>query len=688
MENHITKIRKRDGSIALFNQNRVVNAVFNAAQSIGGHNKLIAKRIAQRVVEVLNERFDSSSIPSVEDIQDLVEKVLIEEGHAKTAKAFILYRQDRSKLRQEKKVVLDGLLDDSKLDLNQVRIVAAKYLRRDESGKIVETPSEMLKRVAKSLIINKEGADAKDKERKFYMIMRHLDFLPSGRILANAGLKSKQLPSCYVLPIPDSIKGIFESLALTALIHKAGAGTGFDFSLLRPKGSQVTLTTGVASGPVSFMELFDAATETIKKGSKRGANMAVLRVDHPDIVAFVTAKKDLTKLTNFNISVAVTNTFMHAVEHSHQYDLIDPSTKKAIAKADAGKVFDLICRQAWESGEPGILFLDKVNEKNPLPKLGEIAATDPCGELPLYPYESSVLGSINLAHMVENKLINWKKLKSTVHCAVEILDNAIDVSEYPNKKTEEASKQTRKIALGIMGYADMLYQLEIPYDSEKGIETARNVMSFIQKEGHKRSSELGKEKGSFKAYAASVYAEKNIPMRNSAVTSIGPTGTISMVAGTSYGCEPNFGLGFIKNVMNNQQFVYINKYFEQVARDRNFYSEELMRKVAENGTVRNMDEVPLDIQKTFVVAHETDPEYHIKTQAAFQESVDSAISKTINFSHHATLDDIRRGFVLAWKLGCKGVTIYRDGSRSNQVLNIKEVNKEIKKVETPEIVVD
>ncbi len=679
MQNKITKVRKRDGSIVLFNYERLVQAVFKSAQAAGGSDRKTAEEVADRVVDVLNEKFHANSIPAVEEIQDLIEKVLIEEGHAATAKAFILYRQERSKLREQKKEILDGLIDDSKLDLNQVRIVAAKYLARDDTGKIIETPAQMFKRVARALA-SKE-IHATDAENNFHNIMHTLDFIPSGRILANANLRSRQLQSCYVLPIPDSIKGIFESVKHASLIHKAGAGTGFDFSSIRPKGSKVTMTNGNATGPVSFMKLIDFETETIKQGSGRGANMGVLRADHPDIVAFITSKKDLDELQNFNISVAITNEFMEALEKEENYPLTDPFTGRETGKASAKKVFDLIVRQAWETGEPGLLFIDRINDMHPLKGLGDIEATDPCGELPLLPYESAVMGSVNLANMVKNKTINWDRLKTTVRTGVELLDCALDLTEFPSKKFEEMSKRTRKIGLGLMGYADMLYQLRIPYNSEEGIKTAKKIMAFIQKEAHEKSQELGETKGPFKDYAKSIYVRKNIFMRNSTVTSIGPTGTISMISGTSSGCEPNFGLGYIKNVLGGQKFVYVNEYFREAAKEEGIYSEELMKKVAERGSLASIEGIPEELKKVFAVAHEISPEYHVKTQAALQEHVDSAISKTINFSNHATLEDIKEAFLLAWKLGCKGVTIYRDGSRGNQVFNISEVNEKVKEVE-------
>ncbi|MFH1317005.1 MAG: adenosylcobalamin-dependent ribonucleoside-diphosphate reductase [Candidatus Woesearchaeota archaeon] len=684
-ENHITKIRKRDGSIVLFNQNRIVNAIFNTAKSIGGSDKQLAEEVASKVVQILNERFHANSIPAVEQIQDLLEKVLIEEGHAATAKAFILYRQERARLRDQKKSILDGLLDDSKLDINQVRIVAAKYLARDKNGKIKETPAEMFKRVAKAIAFNENLQESSEKEQEFYNVMRSLDFLPSGRVLANAGIRSKQLASCYVLPVQDNIKGIFDSLKLAAVIQKEGAGTGFDFSLIRPRGSSVSTSPNVtASGVVSFIRLFDSATETIKKGNNRGANMGVLRVDHPDIVNFITSKKNLDLLINFNISVGITDDFMKSLEEKSDYGLIDPHLKKPVGKASAQKVFDIIVRHSWESGEPGLLFLDTINKKNPLPGLGKVSATDPCGELPMLAYESAILGSVNLANMVNNRKIEWKRLKRTVHIGVEMLDNCIDISEYPDKKCENMIKRTRRIALGIMGYADMLYQLRIPYDSEEGINIAKKVMSFIQEEGHNKSIEIGRKKRPFRSFSKSIFVKDNLPMRNSSITSIGPTGTISMVANVSAGCEPNFGLGFIKKVLGNQEFVYINKYFEEAAKEEGFYSEELIKKIAERGSVQGLDKVPEHLQKIFVVAHEISPEYHVKTQAALQKYVDSAISKTINFPNTATLDDIKDTFMLAWKMGCKGITIYRDGSRQNQVLNIISVNNQIKEMGTPD----
>ena len=669
----IAQIRKRDGRVVEFDPGKITDAILKAFTATKTGDGEVAKKLAEEVVEIVAKKFEGR-VPGVENVQDVVEEVLIKNGYAEVAKAYILYRQRRAEARAVK--ALFGVTDDLKLTVNAVRVLQRRYLLRDERGEIIETPSQMFRRVAKAVAgadrLYDERADVTRTEEEFYRMMARLEFLPNSPTLMNAGTQMGQLSACFVLPVEDSIVGIFDALKAMALIHQSGGGTGFSFSRLRPAGDIVRSTKGVASGPVSFMRIFDTSTDVIKQGGKRrGANMGILRVDHPDILQFITAKAREGALVNFNISVGVTDAFMEAVENDREYELINPRTGRPERKLRAREVFDLIVNMAWRTGDPGLIFLDEINRHNPTPELGVIEGTNPCGEVPLLPYESCNLGSINLAKMVKDGEVDWEKLRETVRVAVHFLDNVIDVNKYPIPEIEKSTKLTRKIGLGVMGFAEMLLELWIPYNSEEALAKAEEVMKFISEEGRKMSVELAEQRGSFPAFRGSIWEKQGYKkMRNATVTTIAPTGTISIIAGTTSGIEPLFAISYIRNVMGGVQLLEVNPTFERVAEERGFYSRELLTKLSRVGSISKLEEIPEDVRRVFVTALDVAPEWHVRMQAAFQKYVDNAVSKTVNLPHDATPDDVRRVYLLAYKLKCKGITVYRYGSKAEQVLQI------------------
>ena len=681
---------KIDNSESSLNRTQIARAIFAAAESMGMSDRRQIEQLTSQAIERLEQRqpLPGQPLPGMEHLvpkPSQKKKYLPTDFEILSIVKELLATEDPTKREETKPKMKTAIVKPKaqpapaiNLTENALSVLQKRYLKKDKQGQVIETAEEMFRRVARAIasaeLTYDPKADVKAREEEFYRLMTNLEFLPNSPTLMNAGRELGQLSACFVLPIDDSMESIFDTVKNTALIHKSGGGTGFSFSRLRPESDRVGSTGGIASGPVSFIRAFDIATDVIKQGGmRRGANMGILNVDHPDIEKFIEAKDDPTALTNFNLSVAVTTEFMEAVKTGTDYNLINPHTKEVTGKLNAKEVFDKIVDMAWKTGDPGVVFIDRINQDNPTPHLGKIESTNPCGEQPLLPYESCNLGSINLTRMLRTKNgsyeIDYPKLAETVKVTVRFLDNVIDVNQFPLPEIAEMTKKTRKIGLGVMGFADMLIQLGISYDSEEALHVASEVMRFINDKSENASVELAKERESFPAFEGSIDTAPDRPrLRNASCTTIAPTGTLSLIAGCSSGIEPLFALSYTRNILDGARLVEVNSYFEEAAKKEGFYSEELMQQLASGVKLHDVAEVPNSVKRLFVTAHEITPEWHVRMQAAFQRSTHNAVSKTVNFPQQATREAIAKVYMMAYQDGLKGITIYRDRSRDAQVL--------------------
>lgn len=703
----INKIKKRNGDLVAFDESKITEAIWKAAQGVGGTDPSLAEKISSQVSAVLEVFFkDENNVPTVEQIQDLVEKILIEGGHAKTAKAYIIYREKHKDIRSEQEELLGGKITKLPFSNNALKVLAGRYLQRDEDGKVTESPEEMFDRVSKALAeveeqYGKTEAEISEWNEQFKKVLYDFEFIPAGRTLANAGGKTRLVANCIVLHPQDSMNGIFETLHQAALLQQAGSGLGFPWHILRPAGFRTNKTQGMASGPVSFMKAYNEAFGVIKQQGRHGANMGVMRVDHPDILEFIESKWEEGSLVNFNISVALTDEFMEQVKNnSHEPwycrwndEKMKPrriirNKRGAFVEAieetiTAPELMDKIINSAWRNGEPGVLFPDAANEHNPVPRLGRLEATNPCGEQWLHDGDVCNLGSINLAKFVKNGAIDEERLVQVTRIATRMLDNVIDLSDFPVEKVNSTFRNNRRLGLGIMGFADMLYQLRIPYNSDEGVELAEKVMSIIEKATQDYSEKLANEKGNFPNWELSVFGPTGSErkQRNAAKTTIAPTGSISMLLDCSSGVEPFFALAYEKEVMGGQRLTYVNPHLKAELERLDLLNDDIIKQIEEKGSLQGIEEIPEATRRVYVTAMDISAEDHIKMQAAFQRHVDNSISKTVNFPNSATREDVRKGYVMAWELRLKGCTVYRDGSRQEQVLSVKSTQEE---AQTPE----
>ena len=677
-ERNIEMIIKRDGRAVRFNIGKLQEVIRKAGTETGEFDEKEAKRLAGIVSSIMRKSKGKEQY-HVEAIQDVVEQVLMAGAYYATAKAFILYREKRSEVRRMERII--GVEDDLGLSLNQLKVMENRYLLKDEEGRVTEKPSELFERVARNLAKVEKKEIRKQVERDFYEVMSKLEFLPAGRTLNNAGTPQSQLANCFVLPVEDSMEGIFDAVKWMAMVHQRGGGTGFNFSKLRPRGDIVTKSTGgFATGPISFMKVFDVATRQVMQGGKkRGANMGILNVNHPDILEFINVKSEQGEIENFNISVGITDDFMRAVEKDQNWELLNPRSGEVVQTVKATSIMNQLVAMAWRTGDPGLIFLDHINRGNPLlTKFGRIEATNPCGEQPLHPFDACNLGSINLAKFVGESGVEWERLKFVVMIAVRLLDNVIDACNYPLPQITETVSANRRIGLGVMGWADMLYQLRIGYDTEEGVELAQKVAKYIHEVSWEASQGLAKEKGVFPRWGESSFKKTGRKVRNVAITTIAPTGSISMLADTSSGIEPVFALAYTKNVVEEAGLTYLNKYFDEELKAAKWADgdkehkvrDRIVREVVMSGSLDMISGVPENVKRVYRTAHDIAPEWHVRMQAAWQKYTDNAVSKTINFPHSAGMEDVSRAYMQAWKAGCRGITIYRDGSKDGQILSV------------------
>ncbi len=660
------QVKKRSGEIQVYSEGKITHSIFRAQENIRKENKQQAEAIAKKVIAELNKRFASEKILGSDEIGDVVERVLIDNKLYDIARAFIIARE---KQRQEAKLEHGlGVVDDVGLPYSSIVVLKNKYLMKGE------TPKGCFSRVAKALA--KAEATKKKQvfwQEKFLQVMKTLRFLPGGRTLANAGTINNQLANCFVMPMPDSVEGIFESVKESSILKKNGGGVGFTFSHLRPKGDVVATTTGRAAGPVALMKIVNDASEMLQQaGGRRSGNMVILHITHPDIFEFITCKEDEGILPHINFSLGVTDKFMNAVKKDKNWDLVNPRNGQVVNTVAARSIFELAASYAWRNGDPGMVFLDRINRDNPTPHVGVLEAVNLCGEQPLLSYEACNLGSVNLAVHIGKKDLNWVKLKDTVETGVRLLDNVVSICKYPLAKVDAVVKSNRKIGLGVMGWADVLVRLGIPYNSKQALGLAEKTMKFISQAARASSVKLAEEKGSFPNFPGSLWEKRKYKaFRNATLTTIAPTGSISMVAGCAYGIEPHFALAFYKEVMGGIRLPEINTDLLTALKTGGVdTSNGLIDQIAAAGTLQLIKVLPQMIKKVFVTAHELEPSDHIKMQAAFQKYTDNAVSKTINLKHDCRVEDVAKAFMEAWELGCKGITVYRDTSRAVQVLNV------------------
>ncbi|HZZ98567.1 MAG TPA: adenosylcobalamin-dependent ribonucleoside-diphosphate reductase [Candidatus Saccharimonadia bacterium] len=698
----LSTVIKRDGRKVSFEVTKVARAIEKSGIETGEFDGKEANRLAEIVHGILEKVVGVRKEPvTVEQVQDTVEQLLMAAGHFNTAKAYILYRAAHANLRKAESAI--GVENDLGLDINQLKVIERRYLMHDLDGKPTETPGQMFRRVARTLAGVEKSPIRKKWEDEFYKVMTKFEFLPGGRTLNNAGTPQNQLANCFVIPVEDSMEGIFDAVKWTAMVHQKGGGTGFNFSVLRPLGDSISKSSGgFATGPVSFMKVFDIATRQVMQGGKqRGANMGILSASHPDILEFITCKSEEGEISNFNISVGAQDDFMRAVDKDKEFDLVNPHNNTPVQTISARLLMDQIVSLAWRTGDPGMIYWDAINRNNPLlDSIGPIYATNPCGEQPLHGFDSCNLGSINLAAFITKNEkgkaeIDWDHLGEVARIATRMLDNVIDACHYPLPQITETVRQNRRIGLGVMGWADMLLQLGIAYNSDEAIKLAEKVMKHVQEQTWAASEQLAKEKGAFPRWKISWFAKGYDPVthtyknkakprkfRNVAITTIAPTGTISMASDTSSGIEPVFALSYIKNVVDAAGLTYINKHFERALRAEvgdNGEFNRVIQEIIQTGGLSHVEGVSNKLKQLFVTAHEISWEWHVRMQAAFQKHTDNAVSKTINFPSTASLEDVRGAYVMAWQLGCKGITVYRDNSKSNQVLSVNGATEDHKK---------